>query len=96
MVSLSLPLSLNAGQKKALHAPTEHSAILLTCVKLPFVIKIFVLFIFEWTLTTGFTVSKTPPCGSYSSKSQFKQRNHKNKSETLSQMRSTIARTYNI
>ena len=26
----------------------EHSAILLTFIKLPFVIKIFVLFIFEW------------------------------------------------
>ena len=34
----------------------EHSAILLTCIKLPFVIKIFVLSIFEWPLKTGFTV----------------------------------------
>ena len=34
----------------------EHSAILLTCFKLPFVIKIFVLSIFEWPLKSGFTV----------------------------------------
>ena len=34
----------------------EHSAILLTCIKLPFVIKIFVLSIFEWPFYTGFTV----------------------------------------
>ena len=41
-------LSLNAGQK--------YSAILSTFIKLPFVIKIFVLSIFEWPLKTGFTV----------------------------------------
>ena len=34
----------------------EHSAILLTFIKLPFVTKIFVLSIFEWPLKTGFTV----------------------------------------
>ena len=34
----------------------EHSAILLTFIKLPFVIKIFVLSIVEWPLKTGFTV----------------------------------------
>ena len=34
----------------------EHSAILLTFIKLPFVIKIFVLSSFEWRLKTGFTV----------------------------------------
>ena len=34
----------------------EHSAILLTFIKLPFVIKIFVLSIFEWPFYTGFTV----------------------------------------
>ena len=34
----------------------EHSAILLTFIKLPSVIKIFVLSIFEWPLKTGFTV----------------------------------------
>ena len=34
----------------------EHSAILLTFIKLPFVIKIFVLSFFEWSFYTGFTV----------------------------------------
>ena len=34
----------------------EHTAILSTCMKLPFVIKIFVLSLFEWPLKTGFTV----------------------------------------
>ena len=34
----------------------EHSAILSTYIKLAFVIKIFVLSIFEWSLKTGFTV----------------------------------------
>ena len=36
--------------------PLEHSAILSTFIKLPFVLKIFVLSIFEWPLKTGFTV----------------------------------------
>ena len=35
----------------------EHSAILSTFIKLPFVIKIFVLPILKWPLYTGFTVS---------------------------------------
>ena len=34
----------------------EHSAILLTFIKLSFVIKIIVLSIFEWLFYTGFTV----------------------------------------
>ena len=34
----------------------EHSAILSTFIKLPFVIKIFVLSLFEWPHKTGFTV----------------------------------------
>ena len=34
----------------------EHSAILFTFIKPPFVIKIFVLSIFEWLFYTGFTV----------------------------------------
>ena len=34
----------------------EHSAILATFIKLPFVIKIFVLSIIEWPFFTGFTV----------------------------------------
>ena len=31
-------------------------AVHLTCIKLPFVFKIFVLPMFEWPLKTGFTV----------------------------------------
>ena len=34
----------------------EHSAIVLTFIKLPLVIKIFVLSIFEWPFYTDFTV----------------------------------------
>ena len=34
----------------------EHSAFLLTSIKLPFVIKIFVLSVFEWPFYSGFTV----------------------------------------
>ena len=49
-------LSLNAGQKYCKMLQGEHSAILLTFIKLPFVIKIFVLSIFEWPFYTGFTV----------------------------------------
>ena len=40
-------LSLNAGQKYCRMLQGEHSAILSTCIKLPFVIGIFVLSIFE-------------------------------------------------
>ena len=39
----------------------EHSAILSTFIKLPFVVKIFVLSIFEWPLKTGFTVHDNVP-----------------------------------
>ena len=49
-------LLLNVGQKYCIMLQGEHSAILSTVIKLPFVIKIFVLFIFEWQLKTGFTV----------------------------------------
>ena len=35
----------------------EHSAILSTFIKLPFVIKIFVLSTFEWLFNAGFTVT---------------------------------------
>ena len=49
-------LSLNAGQKYYRMLQREHSAILSTFIKLPFVIKIFVLSIFEWLFYTGFTV----------------------------------------
>ena len=49
-------LSLNVGQKYYRMLQGEHSALLSTCIKLPFVIKIFVLSIFEWPLKTGLTV----------------------------------------
>ena len=49
-------LSLNAGQKYCRMLQGEHSAILLTLIKLPLVIKTFVLSIFEWPFYTGFTV----------------------------------------
>ena len=49
-------LSLHAGQKYCRMLQGEHSAILLTFIKLPFVIKIFVLSIFEWPFYTGCTV----------------------------------------
>ena len=49
-------LWLNAGQKYCRMLQGEHYAILLTFIKLPFVIKIFVLSIFERLFYTGFTV----------------------------------------
>ena len=49
-------LSLNAGQKYCRMLQREHSATRLTFIELPFVIKIFVLSIFEWPFYTGFTV----------------------------------------
>ena len=49
-------LSLNAGKKYCRMLPLEHSAILSTSIKLPFVIKVFVLFIFERPLKTGYNV----------------------------------------
>ena len=38
------------------NAPTEHSAILSTFIKLRFVFKTIVLSVFEWSLKTGFIV----------------------------------------
>ena len=49
-------ISLNAGQKYCRMLPLEHSAIISTFIKLPFVFKAFVLSIFEWPLKTDFTV----------------------------------------
>ena len=49
-------ISLNAGQKYCRMLQGEHSAILSTFInKLPFVIKTFVLSIFEWLFYIGFT-----------------------------------------
>ena len=53
----SRPISTNVGQKYCRMLQGEHSAILSTFIKLPFVIKIFVLSIFEWQFYTGFTVN---------------------------------------
>ena len=52
-------LSHNAGQKYKMYCRMlqgEHSAILLTFIKLPVVIKIFVSSTFEWPFYTGFSV----------------------------------------
>ena len=49
-------ISLNEGKKYCRTVQGEHSAKLLTIIKLPFVIKIFVLSVFEWQFYTGFTV----------------------------------------
>ena len=54
-------LSLNSGQKYCRMLRSEHSAILSTFIKLPFVLKIFVLSIFEWPFYTGFTVHNQGP-----------------------------------
>ena len=40
----------------------EHSAVLLTCIKIPHGFKTFVLSIFEWPLKTGFTVDSISQC----------------------------------
>ena len=49
-------LWLNAGQKYCRMLQKEHSTILLTFIKLSFVMKIYVLSIFERPFKTGFTV----------------------------------------
>ena len=55
-------LSLNAGQKYCRMLQREHSAILLAFIKLPIVIKIFVLSICEWPFYTGFTLTCAHSC----------------------------------
>ena len=52
LVSFQDPLSLNAGQKYCRMLQVEHSAILSTCIKLPFALSIF-----EWPFYKGFTVA---------------------------------------
>ena len=47
--------ALNAGQKYCRMLQREHSAIPSTFIKLPVVIKTFVLVIFDWPFYTGFT-----------------------------------------
>ena len=55
-ISFQDQLSLNAGQMYCRMLLGEHSAILLTFIKIPFVFKTFVFFYFEWPLKTGLTV----------------------------------------
>ena len=55
-------LSLNAGQKYCRMLQGKHSAILLTCIKLPFANKIFALSIFESPFYTGFTKVSSQAC----------------------------------
>ena len=55
-IGFQYQLSLNEGQKYCRMLQGEHSAILSTFIKLPFVFKTFVLSIFKWSLKTGFNV----------------------------------------
>ena len=58
-MNMTLPCHLSILNKESDHAPVVHSAILLTCTKLPPVFKTFVLSIFERSLKTGFIVPST-------------------------------------
>ena len=55
-IGFQYQISLDAGQMYCRMLQGEHSAILSTFIKLPFVFKMFVLSIFKWPLKTGFTV----------------------------------------
>ena len=55
-IGFQVQISLNAGQKNCIMLQGVHSAILLTFTKLPFVITIIVMSIFEWPFYTSFTV----------------------------------------
>ena len=59
-IVFQVQLLLNADQKYCRMLQGEHSAILLTFIKLPFVIKIFVLSIFEWPFYTRFYCTLDP------------------------------------
>ena len=63
-------LSLNAGQKYCRVLQREHSAILLTFIYLPYVIKILILSIFEWLFFTCSTVPDNYSTLSLSKKDQ--------------------------
>ena len=54
-------LSINADQKYCRMLPLEHSAIILTFIKLPFVIKVFIFSLFL-SGYTGFSVSSCGTC----------------------------------
>ena len=49
-------------QVKSIAESRIHSAVLLTCIKLPHSFKTFVFSIFEWPLKTGFTVCFVLSC----------------------------------
>ena len=53
------------------NALRKHSALVLTFIKLPFVIKIFVLTIFEWPFYTGFIVFKMLLMRSFCNQAKF-------------------------
>ena len=55
----SSQLLFNAGQRYCRMLQWEHSAVLLTFIKIPLVIDMFVVFVFEWPFYTGFTVYLT-------------------------------------
>ena len=55
-IGFQYQLSLNAGQRYCRMLPLDHSVRLSTFIKLPIVIKIYVLSIFELPFYTGFTV----------------------------------------
>ena len=56
-ISFQDRFSLNVGRKYCRMLQGGYSAIPLTFLKLPFVIKIFILSIFEWLFKTGLTVN---------------------------------------
>ena len=60
-------LSLNADQKYCKMLQREHSAILQSFIKLPFVIKTFVVSIFDWPFYTGFTCKRKSNISMYGS-----------------------------
>ena len=56
-IGFTYRISPNAGQKYCRMLQGEHSAALLTFIKLPFSIKTFILSILKWPLKTGLTVT---------------------------------------
>ena len=58
IIALCISKVLQNAPRVLQNAPLGAFCILLTFIKLPFVIKSFALSIFEWPLKTGFTVMK--------------------------------------
>ena len=67
-IGFEYQLSLNAGQKYCRMLQGEHSAILLTCIKLSFSITTLVLSFFKWRPKTDFTVISVRSFSTYLSK----------------------------